>query len=412
MSVETTYSNPSAASVAARWRKLPTILLVVGALLVLLGLVTETTRQQLMFSYLMAYMFVLSLCLGGLFLVLIHHLFDAAWSVPLRRVTEHLSCLLFPVMAILWIPIGVFAPKMYPWMQMVHPDHALSAKQSLLNKPTWYAVSVALFLIWGFLTRSLRKWSLRQDETGSPKCTYAMRFHAAYGIFLFAVTLTLACVLWVKTLEHEWYSTMYGVYYFAESVWTTLATLYVLMVLLKKAGPLANVITGRQVHDCGVLWFAFTVFYAYIHFSQYFIIWNANMPEETFWYIQRDHGWWKIIGLLIIFGHFFLPFLTLLRIDFKTNFRIMVPLACWAWFMHFCDMSFNVLPVKRPTGFSWHWLDLACLAFIAGAAALAWLIDFAKHPPYPQKDPRMIEALGLHHPQVSSVVIAKYEGNP
>jgi hypothetical protein len=411
MSIDTTYSTPSASSVSARWRKLPRTLLIVGLVLALIGLI-PSLRQQLMFSYLMAYMFVLSLCLGGLFLVLIHHLFDAAWSVPLRRVTEHLSVLLFPVMAILWIPIGVFAPKMYPWMQMAHPDHALRSKQALLNIPTWYAISIALFFVWGFLTRALRKWSLRQDETGSPQCTYKMRIHACYGIFLFAVTLTLACVLWVKTLEHEWFSTMYGVYYFAESVWTTLATLYVLMVLLKNAGPLANVITPRQVHDVGVLWFAFTVFYAYIHFSQYFIIWNANMPEETFWYIQRDHGWWKIIGLLIIFGHFFLPFLTMLRIDFKTNFRIMVPLAAWAWFMHFCDMSFNVLPVKRPTGFAWHWLDLACLAFIAGAAALAWLVEFAKYPPYPQKDPRMTEALGLHHPQVSSVVVAKYEGNP
>lgn len=404
-------SNPERAANHPCWRKPPTMLLVIGLAVALIGFFTN--RQQLMFSYLMAYMFVLSLCLGGLFLILIHHLFDAAWSAPLRRICEHLSCLLFPVMAVLWLPIGYFAPEMYPWMKMTgHPDHALHAKQALLNKPTWYAISIALFVIWGFLTRNLRRWSLKQDETGSPQCTHKMRFHAAYGIFLFAITLTLACTLWVMTLEHEWFSTMYGVYYFAESVWTTLATLYVIMVFLKKAGPLAQVITPRQIHDLGVLWFAFTVFYAYIHFSQYFIIWNANMPEETFWYIQRDHGWWKLIGLIIIFGHFFLPFLMLLRIDWKMKFSIMVPLAAWAWFIHFCDMSFNVLPVLHKTGFPWHWLDIACLAFIAGTAALFWLIDLGRHPVYPQKDPRMIEALGLHHPQVSPHSVAKYEGTP
>ncbi len=394
MSVDTTYSTSAGRGIAG-WKKTPTILLVVGLVLAVVGLFTN--RQQLMFSYLMAYMFVLSLCLGGLFLVLIHHLFDAAWSVPLRRVCEHLSCLLFPVMAVLWLPIGYFAPEMYPWMQMVHPDHALHAKQALLNKPTWYAISIGLFVIWGLLTRQLRGWSLKQDKTGDARCTYKMRFYSFVGIFFFAITLTLACVLWVKTLEHEWFSTMYGVYYFAESVWTTLATLYVLMVLLKKAGPLAQVIKERQIYDLGVLWFAFTVFYAYIHFSQYFIIWNANMPEETFWYLQREQGWWKGIGILIIFGHFFAPFLTLLRIDFKLNFKIMVPLAAWAWFMHFCDMSFNILPMIHKADFPWHWLDIACLAFIAGAAALFWLIDFGRHPAYSQKDPRMAEAMGLYH---------------
>src|SRR5437773_2521939 len=114
-----------------------------------------TLRQQFGYSYLLAYMFFLSLCLGALFLVLAHHLFDASWSVPIRRICEHLACLLFPVMAILWIPIGVLAPKIYPWMSMARPDHALHSKEALLNKPVWYGISIALFLIWGVLTRGL-----------------------------------------------------------------------------------------------------------------------------------------------------------------------------------------------------------------------------------------------------------------
>jgi len=394
--------------VGSRWRNLPWALLGIGGGIAAIGAFVNPI--QFGFSYLTAYVFFLSICFGCLFLVLVHHLFDASWSVPIRRVCEHMACLLFPVMAVLWIPIGIMAPKIYPWMNPAHADHALHAKEALLNKPAWYALSIGLFLIWWLLTNRLRYWSLKQDQTGAAECTYKMRFYAGWGIFAFALTVSLARILWGKSLEQQWFSTMYGVYYFAESVWTTLATLYVMTVLLKRAGPLAKVTTTRQFHDLGVLWFAFTVFYAYIHFSQYFIIWNANMPEETFWYLEREKGSWWEIGMLIIFGHFFLPFLALLRIDAKLNLAVMIPLAVWAWLMHFCDVAFNILPVLYKDGFRLHPVTVGSLMFIFGVLVVVWLKYFRSHPPYPQRDPRMLEALGLHHPQASPHAVAKYEG--
>lgn len=413
MSAHVTTAAPANGLNLARWRPLPGILVGVGAIIALIAGFIDPAAFG--YSYLVAYVFFLSICLGSLFLVLLHHLFDAHWSTPLRRVLEHNACLLFPTMAVLWIPIAVLAPKIYPWMTIdPHADHALHAKHALLNTTTWYIISIALFLIWGLLAHRLRYWSRRQDETGAAACTYAMRFHAGWGIFAFAFTLTGAIFLWSKSLEHQWFSTMYGVYYFAESVWTTLATMYVLVTILRLTGPLAPVITVRQMHDIGVLWFAFTVFYAYIHFSQYFIIWNGNMPEETFWYLRREQGTWWDFGMLLIFGHFFLPFLTLLRIDAKLNLAVMIPLAIWAWLMHFVDVSFNIMPMFAPGGYGQKPAVLAivfgAMAFIAGTLALVWLWFFRRHPPFPLKDPRMTEALGLHHPQVSSIAVAKYEG--
>jgi hypothetical protein len=168
------------------------------------------------------------------------------------------------------------------------------------------------------------------------------------------------------------------------------------------------------MHDIGVLWFAFTVFYAYIHFAQYFIIWNGNIPEETFWYLQREQGGWWGYGMLIIFGHFFFPFLVLLRIDAKLSLAVMFPLALWAWLMHFVDVSFNIMPVLLKQGFSERPavfpLTVACIALVGGILTLVWLWFFRRHPPFPLKDPRMLEALGLHHPQASSAAVAKYEG--
>lgn len=379
--------------------KVPLILIGVG--IVLGGITAAVNLKQFTYSYLLAFMFFLSICLGSMFLVLVHHLFDAMWSVPIRRTCEHIAFLL-PVMGLLFIPIAIFAPKIYTWLSesMHHAtdaDPALAAKQPIFSAPWFYGIALGLFLIWTWLSYNLRKWSLLQDRDGAAICTYKLRKYSAGGIYIFALTLTLAAIMWVKSLEHQWFSTMYGVYYFAASVWVSYATVYLIALFLKRTGPLAAVIGPRQFLDIGVLMFAFTVFYAYIAFSQYFLIWNAAIPEETFWFVKREKGSWWDIGMLLIFGHFAIPFLSLLRIDAKLWLPLMIPLCAWAWLMHFSDMSFNIMPVIHPDGFILHWADIGCMAFFGGVLSLVFLKYFRSHAPYPLKDPRLGEALGIHH---------------
>lgn len=375
-------------------KQLPLLLIAGGGVLALAGAVVNT--KQFAYSYLLAFMVFLSLCLGSLFLVILHHIMDAGWSVPIRRFVEHLANLA-PVMAVLFIPIAILAKQIYPWMSIdPKTDHALHAKDVLLNSAAFYAVAAGLFVVWTFLARGLRNASLEQDKTGSSACTYVMRRYAAVGIFLFAITLTLAVIFWMKSIQHQWFSTMYGVYYFAASVWLTLSTSYVIALVLKRTGPLKDVVGNRQFHDLGVLMFAFTVFYAYVNFSQYFLIWNAAVPEETFWYVQRERGSWWGVGMVILFGHFVLPFLLMLRIDAKLNPAVMIPLCVWAWMMHFCDMSFNIMPVLHPEGFVLHWMDVGCMALFGGVLSKVFLTNLHRHPMFPQRDPRMAEALGVH----------------
>lgn len=385
---------------------MPAWLMAVGGIGALIGALVPSLHRQFAYSWLLAFMFFLSLCLGGFFMVLLHHLFDASWSVAIRRFEEHIACLL-PVMALLFIPIAIFAPTlpMYKWMALSpYTDHALHAKQPLFTIPMFYVVAVFCFFCWWLFTSKLRSWSLRQDETGAALCTLKMRKWAALGIFAFAITLTLAAIMWMKALQHEWFSTMYGVYYFAGSVWTTIATIYVITVALQRTGPLRDVVHEETFYFIGSLQLAFTVFYAYIHFSQYFIIWNANIPEETFWYALREKGTWWDIGLVIIFGHFFLPFLLLLRIDWKLKLPVMMFIFVWAWLMHFVDLSFNIMPVLHPDGFVLHWLDIACMAFIGGLLTKLFLRSVAAHPAYPQKDPRFAETLKVYVPPSSAPV--------
>lgn len=392
--------SPEAPLDLSRWRNLPIILMGAGGVLTLIGALVN--HQAFYFSWLTAFMFYLSLGLGALFLVLAHHLFDAGWSVPIRRFCEHISSLLFPWMLLLFLPIAIKAKSIFPWMnELAHPDHSLHAKSPLFTVPGFYAAAVFCFLVWWMLTNRLRSWSLEQDKTGDAKATYRMRFWSGLGVVLYALTLTLAAVMWMKGLMYEWFSTMYGVWYFAGSAWLMLATAYMITMILDRQGVLSEVLHEHQYYFLGSLMFAFTVFYAYVTFAQYFIIWNANMPEETFWYYLREKGTWFAVSMVIIFGHFLLPFLGLLRIDVKSIFKWMVPLCLWAWLMHWVDLSFNIMPTPYPNGypFQFLWLHLGCWAFMGGLLSFLFLREYAKYPPYPVKDPRLVEAMGFYHPR-------------
>ena len=383
----------------SKWRKIPALLIGIGLVIAVIGAAVNV--KQFAFSYLLAFMFCLSICLGSLFLVMAHHLFDAGWSVPIRRFCEHIASLVFPVMFILWLPVGLFFRKsLYSWMSVAIPDEALKAKHPLFTQTGFWVVSIGIFVVWGILTRGLRSWSIKQDTMGGSLPTYKMRVYSYWGIFAFAVTLTVGCFLWMKAMEYHWFSTMYGVYYFAGSVWMALALAYVITMILDRQGVLTKVLHEHQYYFIGSLLFAFTVFYAYVHFAQYFIIWNGNIPEETFWYIQREQGTWFGIGMIIIFGHFFAPFLGLLRIDLKSVFPYMTAMAGWVWLMHYFDIAFNIHPVDHPNGFPWLWLpvDLGCIAFMVGILTIVFLKKYASCAPYPLKDPRLVEAMGHYHP--------------
>lgn len=384
----------------SRWRNAPAILMAGGGALAVLGFFVN--RQQFAFSWLLAFMFWLSLCLGALFLVIVHHLFDASWSVPIRRFNEHIASLLFPWMALLFVPVLLQPKVLYEWMRVAEPalNHSIHSKWPLFTLPGFYVATAVCFLVWWALSSRLRHWSIEQDATGAATCTYRMRRHAAWGIFAYGLSVTLAVFIWVSALHYDWYSTMYGVYFFAGSVWSALALTYLITMVLQRRNVLTNVLHENQYYYIGSLMFAFTVFYAYIHFAQYFIIWNGNIPEETFWYVIRQQGTWWWVCMVIIFGHFFIPFLALLRIDVKSIFPYMIPLCIWAFLMQFTDVSFNVLPASSETGFpiQWIWLDLACLAFCGGLLARVFLKKYASAAPYPIKDPRLLEAMGIHHP--------------
>lgn len=384
------------------WRGLPVVLMVIGGILSLIGLFCSPRHfgQEFGYCWLTAFMFFLMLSLGGLFLVMIHHLTDAGWSVAIRRFCEHIGSLLFPWLALLFIPVLILAPNIYSWFHL-SPDNNrdLSSKWPLFTTPGFFIASAVFFGIWWLLTGRINYWSLRQDVTGDALCTRKMRFHSGWGILAFAATVTVAPTLWMQSLQYQWSSTIYGLYMFASCGWLALATVYVITAILRRQRVLSDVLKDNQFYYLGVLFFAFTLLEAYFEFAQYFVIWNGNVPDETFWYLMRENGSWWYVNLLLIFGHFFTPFILLLPARVKMNFKVMIPVCLWAWLMSYLDLAFNIYPVLHPDHYpvGWIWLQIGCFAFMAGLLAHVFLKKFLRHPPYPQRDPRILEAMGLVH---------------
>ena len=391
-------NNPAPAVTSGR----PRLMMIIGAVLTVLGGLASLHHdggKDLGYAWLLAFLFFLMIALGALFLVLVHHLTDAGWSVGIRRFCEHLAALLFPQLAILFVPVILLAPKIYSWLHL-NPatDDMLAAKQPIFTRLGFCLTSAVFFGIWWLLTSQLKRWSLKQDQSGSAECTHRMRFHAGWGIVAFGLTLTFAGILWMSGVQYISYSAIYGVYFFGSSVWVGLATVYVLAAWLHHRRVLAGVLPPPTFYYLGVLLFAFTLFQAYAEFAQYFVVWNANMPVETFWYVIRENGSWWWVSMVLIFGHCLLPFFVLLPAKVKSNTMILIPLCLWVWAMHALDLAFNLLPTLHPDGFPFRWLglQLGCLLFMGGFLSWSFLKNFNRHAPYPQCDPRLLEAMGVN----------------
>ena len=196
-------------------------------------------------------------------------------------------------------------------------------------------------------------------------------------------------------LDFHWFSTMWGVYIFAGSALSSICVLVLLVTALRRAGYLAGVVTLEHYHIMGKLMLAFTVFWAYIGFSQYMLIWYANIPEETVYFLRRNTGSWNTLNLILVIGHFFLPFVVLLFIGTKKKPLLLCAVAVWILLMHILDLYIIVLPSYHQAGFSPHWLDLVCLLAIGSTLAAVFMKRLGDAPLWPIKDPRLANSLKL-----------------
>jgi hypothetical protein len=232
-----------------------------------------------------------------------------------------------------------------------------------------------------------------QDESGDPRLTLRMEKRAAPSMVLYAITVTFAAFDLLMSLSPHWFSTIFGVYFFSGGVVACFAWLALKSHLLQGGGLLPNAITREHYHDLGKLIFAFIVFWAYIGFSQYMLIWYANIPEETEWFLQRQSGGWTALSVLLLFGHFFLPFLALLSRYPKRQRLLLVPGTIWVLFMHWVDLYWLAMPAFGASSPPLHALDFTLFVGVGGIFTALLLRRLAKHSLLPEKDPRLADSL-------------------
>jgi len=371
---------------------LPFAIGLVGLLVSVIGWFTDS--HQFFHSYLVAFIYWVTIALGALFFTMLHHLVNARWSIVLRRITESIMTVM-PLMAILAIPLLFGLHDLFEWTHadvMAH-DEVLQAKAGYLNIPFFVIRTIFYLAVWVGLTTLLYRVSMKQDAGSSEDLKFRMRKISAPGMLLFALTITFFAYDWLMSLSPHWYSTIFGPYVYAGAFLTSLSFLAVFMTYIRRRDLLTKTVTVEHYHDVGKLMFAFIIFWAYMAFSQYFLVWYANLPEETVWYLARWDGGWRGFSLVIIFGHFAIPFLALIFRASKRNPVALSIISLWIMAMHWVDLYWVVFPNISPDGPHFSWMDLTTMIGIGGLFCGYFWRRFVARPLVPVGDPGLEKSI-------------------
>ena len=351
-------------------------------------------------SFAVNFAYFLSLALGALFFVLIQHVTRAGWSVVVRRLAEIVAGTM-PWFAVASIGVLIGMNSLYPWVTPeAHGEdlaQVIAPKSVYLNPTFFIARFVLYFLVLIGLAKYLLSRSIAQDESGDPQLTLDLERFSAPGIVLYGVVTTFLAFDLMMSRSPMWYSTIYGVYYFAGAVVGFMALLILICFWLQQSGRLANVISTEHYHDMGKLLFAFTIFWAYIAFSQYMLIWYGNIPEETAWYHARQTGGWGSVGLFLVFGHFLAPFLLLMSRVPKRRALLIAIGACWMLVAHWFDVFYLLAPEPGQARVPLHLLDGTLFVAFAGFFVAAVTGPLGRYSLIPTRDPRLAESVAFEN---------------
>ena len=374
-------------------------------------------------SWLIGVSFWMSIGVGLLFLTMIWWVFHARWPVVVRRPVEHYLGA-FPIFGLLLLPL-VLVPLLnsdnpgilWSWMNpdLVIKDGKTVAEDTLYQSKSPY-LNVGFFVLrfaivlgaFSLISGLLRKWSFDMDRTGDIANVHKSRVLSSFGIFICAASASFFAIDFFKSIEYHWFSTMYGVWFFAASMRAGLSALVIICVVLAAKGSLKGLFNTAHTYSIGCIMLAFTVFWAYISFSQYFLIYNANIPEETFWYNIREtnydgslNSWWWV-SMCLVFLHFLVPFILLLWYKTKVVIPRLVAVSVWILAFHLLDLYWNIVPGKlypesgsdyAVRQFSVTLFDVAALVGVGGIVAWSVSRSMKRAEPIPVRDPYIEESL-------------------
>jgi len=345
-------------------------------------------------AWLVAYNFWLAIPLGCLVLLMLQYLTGGAWGMLLRRVLEA-AVRTLPLLAVLFVPLLPGMSWLYRWAGSTElaMEPPFERQRLYLNVPFFVGRAIGYFVIWLLLAYFLNRWSAEQDQAAQPDSARRFRLLSGPGLVLYGATITFASIDWVMSLEPRWASTMYPVLFAVGQVLSGLAFASVVLLLLAERPPLAEMVGPTQRRDLGNLLLTFVMMWAYLSFSQFLLIWAANLPEEIPWYLRRTRAGWQWLAVVLVVLQFALPFLLLLSRDIKQNGRALAGVAGLVLALRFLDL-FWWIEAAFPDS-----LPLACLLDVLALVGIGgvWVGYFIRllnqRPLLPLHDPYRSEYL-------------------
>jgi hypothetical protein len=384
----TQIESPGPVVLATKWRTAFIACAVIGVAAFAGGLAVDAARAWQ--SYLVSYFMFACFGVFGLFFTALHHAVNATWVIVVRRVAEGLTAYL-PIALVLFLVMIPGLKYIYPWATPDFVTH-YPAKREWLSV-LWVSVrGIVFILVWMFFAWKLVRMSLKQDETGEPSLTRKMIYWSIAFMPFFAGTFSMTSFDQLMSLEPKWYSTMFPVYCFAGMFQSGLALITIIFIMLRRQGALRAVTTPSHLKDLGTLVFAFTIFMTYIGFSQYMLIWYANLPEETFYFIKRSEGGWQYLFIALPVFKFVIPFFGLLSQGLKRmeNWLLMV---CGAILIgQYLDIFWMVRPSVSGSAPVIGWIEIGTFLGFAGLFGLAVSWFYGKYSVLASRDPRIIES--------------------
>ena len=390
-------------------------LLVVGGIMTAIAYGDEASRQRLGFSYLIGFVTCWAIVLGSLFFVALQHVTKSVWSVTMRRVAEMLTSPMW-LIALFFLPLLAFALGnkdlgIFAWLRPAdahaahHPNtHLLDMKTPYLNEGFFYVRTAIFFALWIGFAFFFVKGSTKQDGA-APGTTSSSTMQKVSGPFMviFAFTLTFASFDWLMALRVDWFSTIYGVYVFSGVVLSGLAAITIAMMGMRAKGYIPkDLLRSDHLYSMGAMLFAFTCFWGYIAVSQFMLIWYANIPEETTYYVDRIQKGWLPVTWAVVSLRFDIPFLLLLGRPSKMNPTRLVLVAVLVLVGQVLDTYWLVIPESPAAdghglaGPCMAWFDLAPLLLIGGALIAYTGFWMAKNKNVASGDPLFEQSKNFH----------------
>jgi len=391
--IQTGYAPP------AELTRVRNLALGVGALLFTLFVAGAfIDRAQFFHAYLVGFIFWTGITVGSLALLMLQHLTGGAWGLIIRRVLEA-STRTLPLILLLFVPVVVGLNQIYPWTNGAEMNQVPALREKAahyLNPPFFIGRALVYFAIWSLLAVLLNWLSLQQDRTNDSAVKKRLQIVSGPGLGALILTITFAAIDWVMSLDPAWSSTIFGLIFVASWSLSALAFGILSMSWLSKREPMNAVVRTSHFHDWGNLLLALVMLWTYFAFSQYLIIWSANLPEETVWYVARKHGGWGVIALGIVILQFVFPFMTLLSRAAKESSQKLAMLAVLILAMRVVDVIWLIEPSYNREHFHLSWMDIVAPMAMGGLwlATFAWQLQ--KRSLVPINDPQLEQALEAH----------------